>query len=93
MDPHYSSGIPNLAFYTFAMAIADPQFPNRQPAYARSWQTAGRIWYNTMFLGGALPNMTMHQFASRTHAAAVLLYPSAPEIDNALSAAWTKVGV
>jgi len=93
MDPHYSSGIPNLAFYTFAAALADPNFPNPQPAYARSWQTAGQIWYRAMITGSASPNMTMHDFANRTVAAAAQLYPAVPAISNALQAAWAKVGV
>lgn len=93
MDPHFSSGIPNLAFYTFAKALGDPRFPNRQPAYANSWQTAGQIWYYAMTNGGASPRMSMHQFANRTHAAALHLYPNVPAIDNALRSAWTAVGV
>ena len=82
MDPHYSSGVPNLAFYTFAKALADPGFPNRQPDYAYSWKTAGQVWYSAMTHGGPAPNMTMHQFAQRTHVAVASLYPTAPAIDT-----------
>lgn len=90
MDPHYSSGIPNLAFYTFAQAVADPAFPNRE---VHSWLLAGKVWYQAMTNGGSAPNMTMHEFASRTHQAAAQAYPGNSAIDSALGAAWAKVGV
>src|SRR5262249_48783059 len=37
MDPHYVSGVPNLAFYKAAKAIG-----------GRSWDTAGQIWYRAL---------------------------------------------
>ena len=93
MDPHYSSGIPNLAFCLFAKAIGSPQFPNKTADYAFSWRIAGQIWYYAMTNGGPAPAMTMRQFADRTHGAAAHLFAGNSAIDNALKAAWTQVGV
>lgn len=93
MDPHYSSGIPNLAFCLFAKAVGSPQFPNKTPDYAFSWRIAGQLWYYAMTNGGPAPSMTFRQFADRTHAAAAHLFAGNSAIDNALKTAWTNVGV
>lgn len=85
MDPHISSGIPNLAFYKIATAVG-----------GHSWDKVGKIWYSVMTGGvGAVPrpNMHMKEFSNATRAAAKKLFPT----DNALAAAvddgWKSVGL
>jgi len=61
MDPHYSSGPPNLAFCKAAQAIG-----------GHSWEKAGQIWYKALTGFGPSPNMTMNQFANQTRSVAQL---------------------
>ena len=82
MDPHYSSGIPNLAFYKAAAAIG-----------GHSWENAGKIWYDALTTFPPAPNLKMSAFAKRTRSLASSLFPSAPAIANAVDAAWTAVGL
>jgi Zn-dependent metalloprotease len=82
MDPHDSSGIPNLAFYRSAMAIG-----------GYSWEKAGRIWYNALTTFAAKPNMTMKVFANRTRTLARALFPLDPAIRTAVDSAWKTVGL
>ena len=48
MDPHDSSGIPNFAFYKAATAIG-----------GKSWEKAGKIWYQALTGFAPSPNMKM----------------------------------
>ena len=80
MDPHESSGIPNLAFYTAAMA-----------ARGNSWDKVGQIWYKSMTGFGPSPAMKMKTFANRTRAVAAQLYPGDPAIAGAVDGGWKKV--
>ena len=48
MDAHVSSGIPNRAFYTAAIALG-----------GHSWETAGRIWYAALTAYPPSPAMKM----------------------------------
>jgi Zn-dependent metalloprotease len=82
MDPHESSGIPNLAFYKAAMAIG-----------GNSWTIAGKIWYEAVTGSGPTPNMTMKQFANRTRTLADSLFKSKPEAKTAVDNAWKAVGL
>jgi Zn-dependent metalloprotease len=82
MDPHFSSGIPNLAFHTAAMAIG-----------GRSWEKAGQIWYRAMTGYGPSPNMTMAQFADQTRNAAAQLYPGDAATAAAVDQGWQQVGL
>jgi Zn-dependent metalloprotease len=82
LDPHYSSGPPNLAFCKAAKAIG-----------GHSWEKAGQIWYKALTGFGPSPNMTMPQFASRTRSLAQSLYPQDPAIHTAVDGAWTAVGL
>src|SRR5258706_4884510 len=82
MDPHESSGIPNFAFYKAAMAIG-----------GKSWQTAGKIWYQALTGFGPSPNMTMKAFANRTRSLAASLFPAKPAVKAAVNNAWTAVGL
>jgi len=80
MDPHYSSGIPNLAFYRAAMAIG-----------GKSWLVAGKIWYKALTGFGATPNLTMPKFAARTRGIAKATKNAA--IITAINKAWKSVGL
>ena len=82
MDPHESSGIPNLAFYTVAKA-----------AGGNSWEKVGQIWYKSLTGFGPAPNMKMKAFANRTRAVAAQLYPGNTSVANAVDAGWKKVGL
>src|SRR5262249_7982870 len=66
MDPHYSSGPPNLAFTTACLTLG-----------GKSWEHIGRIWYTVLTTSGAQPSMTMPQFAARARQIAAQLYPGA----------------
>ena len=82
MDPHESSGIPNLAFYNAAMGIG-----------GHSWQKAGRIWYQALTGFGPQPNMTMKAFAQTTRKVAKTLFPRDPSTFAAVDRAWKVVGL
>ncbi len=82
MDPHDSSGIPNLAFYNVAKAIG-----------GRSWEKAGQIWYKALTGFGASPSLKMKAFADRTRKAAALLYPGDGATATAVDNGWKQVGL
>jgi Zn-dependent metalloprotease len=82
MDPHISSGIPNLAFYVIAKAVG-----------GNSWEKVGQIWYKSMTGFGPTPNMKMKAFANRTRAVAAQLYPGNSAVAGAVDAGWKKVGL
>jgi|SRR5579883_286376 len=82
MDPHESSGIPNLAFYKAAMAIG-----------GKSWDKAGKIWYQALTGFAPSPNMKMGVFANRTRSLAGSLFPSEPAVKTAIDKAWIAVGL
>ncbi|WP_207906840.1 M4 family metallopeptidase [Luteibacter rhizovicinus] len=82
MDPHYSSGIPNFAFYKAAMAIG-----------GKSWEKAGRIWYQVLTAYAPSPRMKMKVFANRTREQAKKLFPADVTVYNAVDKAWLDVGL
>jgi Zn-dependent metalloprotease len=82
MDPHESSGPPNLAFYTAAKKLG-----------GNSWDKIGQIWYKSMTGFGPSPNMKMKAFANRTRAVAAQLNPGNAAVINAVDAGWKKVGL
>ena len=82
MDPHYSSGFPNLAFYKAARAIG-----------GKSWEKTGQIWYKALTGYAPNPNMKMRDFANRTRALAQTMYPGTPAIRIAVDNAWKAVGL
>jgi Zn-dependent metalloprotease len=82
MDPHYSSGIPNLAFYKTCMA-----------AGGHSWDIVGQIWYKALTGFPPSPNMLMSAFANRTRSLAKSMYPGNATIQSAVNNAWTAVGL
>jgi Zn-dependent metalloprotease len=82
MDPHYSSGIPNLAFYKTCKA-----------AGGHSWDIVGQIWYKALTGFPPSPNMLMSAFANRTRSLATSMYPGNATIQNAVNVGWTAVGL
>ena len=82
MDPHYSSGIPNLAFYKAAAAIG-----------GHSWEKAGRIWFAALTSFASSPGMKMSAFAKRTRSLASNLFSAEPGVGKAVDAAWKAVGL
>jgi Zn-dependent metalloprotease len=82
MDPHESSGIPNLAFTKAAKSIG-----------GKSWDKAGKIWYKALSGFAPSPNMTMKAFANRTRKLAGSMFPADPSIKTAVNAAWIAVGL
>jgi Zn-dependent metalloprotease len=77
MDPHVSSGIPNLAFYVIAKAVG-----------GHSWEKVGQIWYKALTGFGPSPNMKMKAFANRTRTVAAQLYPGNTAVAGAVDAGW-----
>jgi Zn-dependent metalloprotease len=82
MDPHYSSGIPNFAFYKAAMDIG-----------GKSWEKTGKIWYRALTGFAPQPNMKMSTFAKRTRTLAKSMFPTDPHVYTAVNKAWTAVGL
>ncbi|CAM3715548.1 M4 family metallopeptidase [Roseateles saccharophilus] len=82
MDPHYSSGPPNLAFCTACKTLG-----------GKSWEKIGQVWYAALTTSGAQPNMTMPQFAARTRQLAAQNYAAQPTVAAAVDAGWKTVGL
>lgn len=82
MDPHQSSGIPNLAFTTAAKAIG-----------GKSWEKIGKVWYQAVTKAGPKPNLRMKAFATSTRQAAKLLFPKEPAVLTAVDNGWKSVGL
>ena len=82
MDPHYSSGPPNLAFATACKTIG-----------GNSWDTIGQVWYGVMTNSGAVPNMTMPAFAAKTRQVAGQLFGAGSKVVAAVNAGWKQVGL
>jgi len=82
MDPHYSSGIPNSAFYKAAMAVG-----------GKCWMKLGKIWYQALTGFAPRPNMKMSVFANRTRSLAASMFPAEPSVKTAIDHAWTAVGL
>lgn len=78
-DPvHANSGIPNHAFYLFANELG-----------GHAWETAGRIWYDTMCTG-LRGDCTFAMFAAQT---LLVADQHGTTTFDALAHAWRKVGV
>jgi len=82
MDPHYSSGPPNLAFCKAAKA-----------AGGHSWDKVGMVWYRALTAFPPSPNMLMSQFANRTRTLTQSMYPGDATVYNAVNNGWTAVGL
>ncbi|MFD5463629.1 M4 family metallopeptidase [Kitasatospora sp. NPDC127059] len=79
---HINSGIPNHAFYLLATALG-----------GRSWERAGRIWYDTLTGGGLPADADFTAFARATVAAAKARYPDQASVADTVTASWAQVGV
>ncbi len=79
---HTNSGIPNRAFYLTAVALG-----------GNAWESAGRIWYDTLVRGQLAKDADFAEFARATVEAATRLYgaddPAAGHVDDA----WRTVKV
>jgi Zn-dependent metalloprotease len=82
MDPHYSSGVPNLAFYKAAKKIG-----------GKSWETVGQIWYRALTGYASSPNLKMKTFANRTRKLAKSMFPDKAAVYAAVDKAWIDVGL
>jgi Zn-dependent metalloprotease len=82
MDPHYSSGPPNLAFYTACKALG-----------GKSWEKIGQVWYHSLTAFGPTPDMGMKPFADRTRQVAHTLYSATPTVAAAVDQGWKHVGL
>ena len=78
MDPHYSSGIPNFAFYKACKAVG-----------GKSWEKVGQIWYKALTGFPPSPNLHMIEFANRTRSLSAADRP----LFKAINDAWTAVGL
>jgi Zn-dependent metalloprotease len=79
---HINSGIPNRAFYLTAVAIG-----------GNAWESAGRIWYETLRDPALKANATFAAFAKLTVSAAGRLYAPKGREAMAVTQAWKTVGV
>jgi Zn-dependent metalloprotease len=82
MDPHYTSGPPNLAFCIACKA-----------AGGKSWERIGQVWYTTLIGSGVHASMTMPQFANRTRQVATQKFHSDPSVGAAVDKGWKQVGL
>src|SRR5262245_53566772 len=82
MDPHYSSGPPNLAFYTACKTLG-----------GKSWEKIGQVWYNSLTAFGPTPDMGMQAFADRTRQVANTKFSSTPAVAAAVDQGWKSVGL
>ncbi|MCY0918191.1 M4 family metallopeptidase [Streptomyces sp. H27-G5] len=79
---HINSGIPNHAFYIVATELG-----------GKSWERAGRIWYDTLTGGGLAADAQFADFARLSTAAAVARYGDGGAEHQALQKAWSTVGL
>jgi Zn-dependent metalloprotease len=79
---HTNSGIPNHAFYLTAIAIG-----------GFAWQKTGQIWYETIRDPRLRNTATFAQFAAQTQSNAARLYGHGGPEYQAVTNAWTQVGV
>jgi len=82
MDPHYSSGPPNLAFYLACKKVG-----------GLSWEKVGQIWYRVLITAGPSPNMTMSAFAKKTRQLAISMFEPEPTVAAGVDHAWQQVGL
>jgi Zn-dependent metalloprotease len=82
MDPHYSSGPPNLAFCVAC-----------QTAGGKSWETVGQVWYAVLTSSGPHPTMKMKDFANRTRQVAGQMFGTKPAVGVAIDKGWKSVGL
>lgn len=79
---HINSGIPNRAFQLAATEIG-----------GRTWETAGKIWFETLAGGKLGPKSDFRQAAEATNEVAADLFGENGAEQKAVEAAWQEVGV
>jgi Zn-dependent metalloprotease len=79
---HTNSGIPNHAFYLLATALG-----------GNAWDRAGHVWYGALTDRSVPKRATFSRFAQATVAAAHALEPEADDLADAVTSAWSGVGV
>jgi Zn-dependent metalloprotease len=82
MDPHYSSGPPNLAFCIACKTLG-----------GKSWEKIGQVWYKSLTGFGPTPDMKMKPFADRTRQIASTDFSSDAAVAAAVDKGWTTVGL
>jgi Zn-dependent metalloprotease len=82
MDPHYSSGPPNLAFCTACKTLG-----------GKSWKKIGQVWYHSLTAYGPTPHMKMKPFADRTRQMGHTMYSGTPAVAAAVDQGWKHVGL
>jgi len=82
MDPHYSSGPPNLAFCLACKKVG-----------GHSWEKVGQIWYRAMTTLGPKPNLKMKPFADDTRKLAKSMYATEPAVFAGVDYGWKQVGL
>jgi Zn-dependent metalloprotease len=84
---HINSGIPNHAFYLFATKLYDID----SEKYARSWNGAGRIWYDSRFK--ISPKADFAEFANATIAVSDETFGKDSPETKAIRKAWAEVKI
>lgn len=79
---HINSGIPNRAFYLLAIELG-----------GHAWESAGRIWYETLRHPERPSSITFQPFAALTLDVAEQLYGAASNETQAVRGAWNEVGI
>lgn len=79
---HLNSGIPNHAFYLFAMALG-----------SNAWERAGSVWFNTIATRSLPIDASFALFAGQTLLEARRTFGENSPEAGALGAAWAKVGI
>jgi Zn-dependent metalloprotease len=80
MDPHYSSGPPNLAFCLACKSVG-----------GMSWEKVGQVWYHAVTAFGSSPKLQMKEFANRTRQVAEQMFRSERGVAKAIDSAWKEV--
>ena len=82
MDPHYSSGPPNLAFCLACKKVG-----------GHSWEKVGQVWYRVLTATGPSPNMKMKAFADDTRKVAAQMFPADPTVAAGVDYGWKQIGL
>ena len=77
---HINSGIPNHAFYRFAIELK-----------GNAWETAGKLWYDTLLT--LKPGTQFVDMVQATDKTAVALHGKGSAVQRALTMAWKAVGL
>lgn len=79
---HINSGIPNRAFHLAAVALG-----------GFAWERAGQVWFDVLTGGTLAADADFAAFAAATVDAAAVRYGDGSDVQRAVRAGWTEVGV